>query len=86
MSGDGTPGSALAMGRDSVQVRLDLLARRRRRPDPVRSLLAYGAACAAAMMMVPAIAGLLALIMVVCRPEAIRSRAGDAPSKIYDHG
>ncbi|ONI90932.1 hypothetical protein ALI22I_10905 [Saccharothrix sp. ALI-22-I] len=67
VSGDGAPGSALAMGRDSVQVRLDLLARRRR-PDSVRSLLTYGAACAAAMV-VPTIAaftGLLALIMVAC--------------------
>ncbi|WP_158852507.1 M56 family metallopeptidase [Saccharothrix deserti] len=68
VSGSGTPGSALAMGRDSVQVRLDLLARPRRRPDSARSLLAYGAACTTAMVVpsVTAFVGLLALIVVAC--------------------
>ncbi|KOX23252.1 hypothetical protein ADK67_21945 [Saccharothrix sp. NRRL B-16348] len=68
VSGNGTPGSALAMGRDSVEVRLELLATPRRRPDSARSLLAYGAACVAAMVIpvIAAFTGLLAVILVAC--------------------
>jgi Zn-dependent protease with chaperone function len=68
VSGDGTPGSALAMGRDAVEVRLEHLARRRDRPDPVRTALACGAACAAAMVapLVTAFAGLLAVVLLAC--------------------
>ncbi len=68
VSGHGAPGSALAMGRDSVEVRLTLLAHPHRRPDSARSLLAYGAACATALT-VPVFAafgGLLAVILVAC--------------------
>jgi Zn-dependent protease with chaperone function len=68
VSGGGAPASALAMGRDSVQVRLDLLARPRRRPDSLRSLLAYGVACATAIALpvITAFAGLVTVIVVAC--------------------
>lgn len=68
VSGHGAPGSALAMGRDSVEVRLALLAHPRRRPDSARSLLAYGTACVTALV-VPVFAafgGLLAVVLVAC--------------------
>ncbi|MEU4445261.1 M56 family metallopeptidase [Actinosynnema sp. NPDC050801] len=68
VSGNGTPGSALAMGRDSVDVRLELLTGPRRLPDSARSVLAYGAACATAMVapLVTAFTGLLVVVLVTC--------------------
>ncbi|MEV8435909.1 M56 family metallopeptidase [Actinosynnema sp. NPDC051121] len=68
VSGHGTPGSALAMGRDSVDVRLELLSHPRRPPHRARRLLACATACAAAVVapVATAFAVLLAVIPLAC--------------------
>lgn len=64
----GAPNSALAMGRDSLETRLDRLQRRRRMPNRTRRLLSCGIAGVTAMALpaVTASAALVALMLLAC--------------------
>ncbi|XVV06664.1 hypothetical protein ACQPW3_15260 [Actinosynnema sp. CA-248983] len=64
----GTPGTALAMGQDAVEVRLEHLARADRQRSALSSRVTCVAACttAVALPTVAGLGGLLALISIGC--------------------
>lgn len=67
----GAPNSALAMGRDSLETRLDRLQRHRRIPNGARRLLSCGIAGVTAMTLpvVTASAALMAVMLLACLPN-----------------
>ncbi|MFD7660211.1 M56 family metallopeptidase [Actinosynnema sp. NPDC059797] len=68
VTGCGAPGSALAMSRDAVEVRLAHLQHADRRRGPVRTLLSCGLTGLTTMVLPPltALSGLLALVTLSC--------------------